>query len=384
VARIPVASEVRAVARKPLSSFLLLVGAALLVFLAGCRKRQLSPVEIHTITRELVSAAKKATGGKAEIGIRPAAGRLGLTEPVADHIYITLPLSRSGQVDASALAALETELDHVAASHGLAREAQPGAPGLVRLDYRRGNQRTHAIHLITPLLRSAAKSARGAQVPGARLAIIMDDLGYDRAAADALFALPFPLTVAVLPNHTHSADIAEEAHRRGYQVLLHLPMESNGGEKSEATELRVGMTPAEVARVLAEMLETVPHAVGVNNHQGSLATADAQLMASIIPALRERQLFFIDSRTTTATVAYDSAVRAAVPAAFRNVPFLDDTATREAVRQQLALAVRHARRHGFAIAIGHPHAATLQALEESLPQLEAQGIRLVFTSELVH
>jgi polysaccharide deacetylase 2 family uncharacterized protein YibQ len=359
-----------------------------LVFFAGCRKKQLSPAEIRAITRELISAAKNATSGKAEIGMRPeyplqpVAGHRRPGEPAVDHIYITLPAGAS-QADASALMALETQLDRVAASHDLARKAQPGAPGLVRFDYRRGDQRTHAIHIITPLVRGVTKPERGAQLPGARLAIIIDDLGYDRAVADALFALPFPLTVAVLPNHVHSADIAEEAHRRGYQVLLHLPMESNGNEKPEAAELRVGMTPAEAARLLAEMLEPVPHAVGVNNHQGSLATADAQLMAAIMSALRERQLFFIDSRTTTATLAYDSAVRAGVPAAFRNVPFLDDTATREAVRQQLALAVRHARQHGFAIAIGHPHAATLQTLEESLPQLEGQGVRLVFTSELV-
>ncbi len=302
----------------------------------------------------------------------------------ADHIYITLPPGRSGQADPAALAGLENALDRVASRHGLERAPLAGGPGVVRFDYRLGDRRTHAIHIVTPLVsRRPEVSGPHGRGSSARLAIIVDDLGYDRASAEVLFALPFPLTVAVLPNLPYSADIAEEAYRRGYQVMLHLPMESNGEAKPEAIELRRGMSPDEVTRLLAGMLETVPHAVGVNNHQGSLATADPQLMAAVMPTLRERDLFFIDSRTTTATVAHEAAVRAGVPAASRNV-FLDDTPTREAVRQQLALAARHARQHGFAIAIGHPHPATLQALQEYLPQLEAHGIGLVFASELAH
>src|SRR5207245_9003801 len=93
------------------------------------------------------------------------------------------------------------------------------------------------------------------------LAITMDDLAYDRGPADALFGLPFPLTVSVLPNLPHSSDIAKEAHRRGYQVMLHLPMESaNGGGKPEAVELRAGMQPAEVTRRAAGMPDKVGRA----------------------------------------------------------------------------------------------------------------------------
>ncbi len=364
--------------------------AALLVSCAGCRKKQLAPSEIRDITRELVFAAKNATAGKAEIGMRPEVlaqqtsqervqGQLS-----ADHIYITLAERRPGQADPAALSALERELDRVASRHGLKRAPLAGAPGTVRFEYRLGELRTHAIHIITPLVsrRSEASGPRGIGA-SAGLAIIVDDLGYDRTQAEALFALPFPLTLAVLPHLPYSADIAEEAYRRGYQVILHLPMESNSDAKHEASELRRGMTSAEVTWLLARMLETVPHAVGANNHQGSLATADPQLMAATMSALHERDLFFVDSRTTTATVAYDAALRAGVPAASRKI-FLDDIPTREAVLQQLALAVRQARKDGFAIAIGHPHPATLQALEEYLPQLKAHGVGLVFASELVH
>lgn len=373
-------------------------------FSAGCGKKQLTPAEIRAITRELVFAAKNATGDKVEIGMRPESllreagnaavrpGNRGTGQLVLDHIYITLRVGRAGGADPAALQALEAALDEVASRHGLSRDPRPGAPGLVRFDYRPATGgRTHAIHIITPLVsRRPEASGPTARPPVGRLAIIIDDLGYDRAAADALFALPVPLTVSVLPHLAHSADIAEEAYRRGYQVMLHLPMESsNGGGKPEALELRAGMGPDEITRLLAGMLETVPHAVGVNNHQGSLATTDAQLMDAIMPTLRERELFFIDSRTTAATVAYDTARRTGVRAASRNV-FLDAAPsapgaapTLESVWQQLARAARQARRHGFAIAIGHPHPATVQALEEYLPQLEAHGIGLVFASDLV-
>jgi polysaccharide deacetylase 2 family uncharacterized protein YibQ len=143
------------------------------------------------------------------------------------------------------------------------------------------------------------------------------------------------------------------------------------------------MHPDQVESALAGMLETVPYAAGVNNHQGSLATADRELMQALMPALRARGLFFIDSRTTAATVAYDAAERSGVRAASRKV-FLDDTQTKEAILAQIELAERDALRDGSAIAIGHPHPATIAALAEAVPRLEARGIRLVFASDLAH
>jgi len=223
------------------------------------------------------------------------------------------------------------------------------------------------------------------QVSGTpRLAIILDDLGSDPSAVEAIFALHYPLTLSVLPNHPRSSEIAAEAHRRGYQVMLHLPMQSVGNEIPEPGQLRAGMTPSQMTQALNEMLAGVPDAVGVNNHQGSLATSDAALMAQLMPLLRERHLFFIDSRTTAATVAYDAAERDGVPAAFRNVPFLDDVQDDAAIRRQLELAIRGAKEKGQAIAIGHPHPETLRVLREMLPQMQSQGIHLVHASDLVH
>lgn len=221
-------------------------------------------------------------------------------------------------------------------------------------------------------------------VHNARLAIILDDVAGDPTTVQGIYALHYPLTLSVLPNHLHSSDIAQDAHRRGYQIMLHLPMESIANETSEAGELRPGMSPAEVSSALTSMLHTVPYAAGVNNHQGSLATSDSRLMDELMPFLRSRRLFFIDSRTTAATVAYESAQSAGVPCAYRNVPFLDDVQDVAATRQQLELAAKDAREKGQAIAIGHPHPSTLRALAEFLPHAEAEGVHLVHASDLVH
>src|SRR6202795_3207824 len=213
-------------------------------------------------------------------------------------------------------------LDEIARRHQLAI-GQSASGGVVRFVYMFNRHRTHTIHVVLPLVARSRPAAK----PGAanaRLAIILDDLGYDRSAADTLLALPFPLTVSVLPHLPLSTEVAEEAFRRGDQVLLHMPMESEAdGAKPEEIELRVGMNAQQVEGELTGMLETVPHAVGVNNHQGSRATSDPALMAELMPALRQRGLFFIDSRTAASTVAYDTAERSGVRAASRKV-FLDD------------------------------------------------------------
>jgi uncharacterized protein len=167
-------------------------------------------------------------------------------------------------------------------------------------------------------------------------------------------------------------------------VMLHLPMESVGQGKAESQELRPGMSRKDVGALVNGFLRAVPDVAGVNNHQGSQSTADVALMEELMPVLREHRLFYIDSRTTAATVAYDAARQAGVQSGFRNVPFLDDVAEVAAVRKQLRLALREAGEKGEAIAIGHPHPATLKALGEILPEARAQGVELVFASELVH
>jgi uncharacterized protein len=345
------------------------------ITLVGCGSKSPSKSEIRAITAEVVSAAQQATGQPAQITIRPEFKQTGASNPiVADNIYLSLR-------DRSQVDVFTQSLNAIAQRHKLVVD-ETATSDVTRFHFSRNGVRTNTIDLILPLpARSDSPPATGPE-----LAIIVDDLGHDRAAADALLALPFRLTVSVLPNLPLSTQLAEEAYHRGDQILLHLPMEAeregSEGALPEADELRVGMNRSQVASTVNGMLETVPHARGVNNHQGSRATADLALMQTLMPLLRERSLFFIDSRTTAATVAWDAAQASGVQAASRKV-FLDDTATRTAVLAQLDLAARDAMRDGSAIAIGHPHPATIAALAEGVPRLEARGIRLVFASDLV-
>ena len=150
---------------------------------------------------------------------------------------------------------------------------------------------------------------------------------------------------------------------------------------SASSRFHHDVASAAVEKTFSGMLETVPYAAGVNNHEGSLGTADQKLMDELMPLLHERNLFFIDSRTTAATVAETAAHSAGVAAARRNV-FLDDEQSVPAIRKQFTLAIRDAREKGSALAIGHPHPTTLQVLNEMLPEAQREGVQLVFASEL--
>jgi polysaccharide deacetylase 2 family uncharacterized protein YibQ len=351
---------------------------------AGCKKPEparLPSAKIHAITRELADAARTAAPHGSEI--RVALLAFGKASGATDRLDINLNSAAADSAGRSAIANIQQSLDAVATRHGLTLEPSESREGVL-FYYLKSGLRTHAIHVHVgpkPLqLRDKAAPASSS----AKLAIILDDFGSDLGAADAVFALPYPLTISVLPHHEHSTDIAREAERRGYQVMLHLPMQSVANEKPEARELRPGMPAPEVSALVEEFLLDIPGVVGVNNHQGSQATSDAGLMSELMPVLGERHLFYVDSRTTAVTVAYDTAQSFGVPSAFRNVPFLDDVGEVAAIRKQLGLALRGAREKGEAVAIGHPHPPTLQALREILPQAQAQGVRLVFASELVH
>jgi polysaccharide deacetylase 2 family uncharacterized protein YibQ len=216
------------------------------------------------------------------------------------------------------------------------------------------------------------------------VAIVIDDLGNELAPAQRIGSWRNPVTGAVLPGLRWSGDSARALSRGGHEVLLHLPMEPEGYPRvrpGPGVVLR-SQSDAEVAETLESDLSTVPGAVGVNNHMGSAATADQRVMRVVARVLSQRGLFFLDSRTTDATVAESAASEASVRTVARRV-FLDDTATEEAVRAQLRELFRRARTEGSAVAIGHPYSSTLAVLEAELPEMERrEGVRLVKVSEL--
>ena len=360
---------------------LLGISFLLAILFVGCKKKEgnrLAPAQIHQITRGLATAASFAAPAGTAIKLLQTASA---QQPErTDYLRIVLKNGSPADANRAAVAKIVQSLSAVATRNHLTQDSPTETGDVLQFKFRHAGVPAVEIEIVT---RAAARPDVAAK-NSARLAIIIDDLGSDRAAAEAVFALGYPLTISILPNHEHSPDIAQEAHRRGFQVMLHLPMQSVANETPEAQELRSGMPAPEVAAMVDRFLQNVPDAAGVNNHQGSQATADAALMDELMPVLRDRHLFYLDSRTTAATVAYDTAQDFGVRSAFRNVPFLDDVTQVAAVRKQLELALRGAREKGEAVAIGHPHVATLQALREVLPQAQAQGVRLVPASELTH
>jgi len=216
---------------------------------------------------------------------------------------------------------------------------------------------------------------------GGRIVLIIDDLGFDGQPLDRVMSLDPNVNCAILPNATRASEFAEKLNARGFEILCHLPMEPRGSEAPGRNAILTSMSDDEIARATRENVEAVPHARGVNNHMGSLATTDRRVMMNVIRALPEG-MYFVDSRTTGGSVAADVAREMNVRTATRNV-FLDDVATEAAVRKQLAMLVSAAERQGVAVAIGHPHPATMRVLAEALPELRARGFRLVRASEVV-
>jgi len=217
-----------------------------------------------------------------------------------------------------------------------------------------------------------------------RAAIVIDDVGNDLQAARQLLSLDYPLTFSVLPYLRYTQIAAQEAHRRGREIMLHLPMEpESGGQLSPGKgAILVGMNAAEVQKTVENDLAAIPYAAGVNNHMGSRATQDAALMADVMRTLADHRLYFIDSRTTAASVALEAARRQRLPAFYRTV-FLDDTESVPYTLGQLREFQHIVEQNGVALAIGHPHATTIAAIEEFLPELDRADIQLVVPSQIV-
>ncbi|GAC1388373.1 MAG: hypothetical protein NVSMB31_02250 [Vulcanimicrobiaceae bacterium] len=216
-----------------------------------------------------------------------------------------------------------------------------------------------------------------------RLAIIIDDCGQWEQTERAMIALPIPITMSVMPKERYTRSIAQEASAAGKGVMLHLPMEPVANIDPGAGKITTSMTNEEIKAQVQDDVALVPLATGVNNHEGSKATADPRVMQAVISAVSARPLFFIDSRTSAASVAAQVAAQAGMRTASRDV-FLDNEDRIDAVKVMLHQAADLALKNGSAIAIGHPRAATLAAIRELIPELQAQGITFALASELAH
>jgi len=214
------------------------------------------------------------------------------------------------------------------------------------------------------------------QGKGARIALIIDDMGLVPTLSERAVRLPRKITLAYLPYAPRLQQQTEAAAAAGHDLMLHLPMEPLGGENPGPHALFTAQSEAEWTSSLDRALKSFEGYIGVNNHMGSKFTVDAKAMAFVAQVLHEKGVFFIDSKTNAKSIAGKVAHEAGLKTGSRDV-FLDDTQTASAIRAELAHAERVARQNGQAIAIGHPHAVTLDELERWLPDAQTRGYEIV-------
>lgn len=238
---------------------------------------------------------------------------------------------------------------------------------------------------LSPLSNRRASPSPSPRPPAARIALVIDDLGWELPSAQALIRMNVALSFAILPETPYAMLIAQEAQRHQRDVLLHLPMESYGASHIQLGPfaLRSTMNSDQIAAQINAALATLPTVVGVNNHMGSLFTENRSAMRTTMRVLKHHNLFFLDSRTSTRSLAYDIARDMGVPTAQRHV-FLDHDIDPGKIFQQLQRLVGIAQERGSAIGIAHPYAATLQVLRRHLPQyLSQHHVEIVPVSQLV-
>jgi polysaccharide deacetylase 2 family uncharacterized protein YibQ len=230
--------------------------------------------------------------------------------------------------------------------------------------------------------RVAARTLPEARV--ARLAIVIDDVGYSLSGLKEFLALPYPLAFSVLPELPHSREAGRLIAAAGKELLVHLPMEPSSGSNPGPGAVLTAQSDEEILELLKQSLESLPQAVGLNNHMGSRATADRRVMGVLLGFLRGRGLFFLDSRTTADTVGPELAGQLGVPLLERDV-FLDNENSAAYIEGALRRGVRiaQARDGAYAVLIGHVQNVELAGeLERLLPPLAGQGVQMVSPSVL--
>jgi hypothetical protein len=229
--------------------------------------------------------------------------------------------------------------------------------------------------------KSIPKPAPGKTLPS--VALILDDLGYDKKIAQKFAQLNVALTFSILPHSPFQQRIARLARSKGLEIMIHMPMEPVEYPEVDPGPgtLLTSMSPDELIDQLDQNLNTLPGVKGVNNHMGSRLTSESTQMYQIFSVLKQRGLFFIDSRTTAESLCEPSARLFQIPFAQRDV-FIDHYLKPDFIRNQIKELIRIAKKNGEAVGIMHPHSTTLQVLQEMLPDLKGQ-VRLVPASKIV-
>jgi polysaccharide deacetylase 2 family uncharacterized protein YibQ len=263
----------------------------------------------------------------------------------------------------------------------LVRTESSGREEQTTLNFRFGEKLTRQVVLAPPGKALTERPGGGVKM---RVAIIIDDIGQNIAAVEELLEMDVPFTFSILPGLEHSAHAARIIYEEDREIMLHLPMEplrypdENPGELA----LMVHMNSKEIQGRVKDLLDQVPHTVGVNNHMGSRFTQDREKISAMLSEIKKRGLFFIDSLTISGSAAYEESLRLGVRAGKRDL-FLDHVDRTDAVSGQIDKLIQMANRRGSAIAICHPRNNTIKALRKALKQFRSQGIEIVPASELI-
>lgn len=249
-----------------------------------------------------------------------------------------------------------------------------------------GKEKPHKPPEVPPQVAKIEKPQRQPLMPHTlrpRVAIVIDDMGQDMKPLRDLLEMDAPISVAILPFLPHSRDTAEQAHAKGREVLLHLPMEPKDSGNNDPGEgaLFTNMSEAQIAYEVKRDIDAVPYIKGVNNHMGSRFTEDENLMRIALKVAKANNLFFLDSKTTNKSAAYRVAKEMDIKAASRQV-FLDNKEDVNYIKAQILELIEIAKKRGSAIAIGHPHPSTIAALKQMLPRLN-QDVDIVAVSSLI-
>jgi len=215
----------------------------------------------------------------------------------------------------------------------------------------------------------------------ARVAIVIDDMGYSQNNLELINRIKYPLTFAILPSVGYSRAVAQELNNRGFEIILHLPMEPHEKTNLENNTVLTTMSPDEIRKIVAADLDSIPYLKGISNHMGSRATEDTKTMGIIFSELKKRRLFFLDSFVTGKSVAAFLAGKMRIKFTRRDI-FLDNNADPRYIKQQFNLLMKKARQKGQAIGIGHDRKHTLEVLNEMMPEFARQGYKFVPVSEL--
>ena len=232
-------------------------------------------------------------------------------------------------------------------------------------------------------LRKRAGYVAAIKSKGAKIAIVLDDFGYNMNNVEALFEIKSPLTISVLPDLPYSKKIADELRGRNFETMLHLPLEPHSEELNlEKGTIMVDMAPREVRDLLAKAMDGVPGLKGVSNHMGSRATEDKALMSEIFTELKKRDLYFFDNLVTDKSICKEVAGKVGLRIATRSV-FLDNESGEEYIERQILETADLAESTGWAVGVGHDKSVTIKVLAKVIPRLREAGFQFVYVSELV-